>query len=139
MSIANQVGTHREKYGSIGGPIPTSMNGVEIKFDVAQLCEILGIENVGMKIFESKSWPKVGGFSRVEAMQGMCKFPFSNVTTRPQAHSLIVLSKILQHMISYIFIPKGGHRDDVSYFEGFLVGCIWTLIESFSWGPIVSM
>ena len=44
------------------------MNGVEIKFDVDQLCEILDIENVRMKIYESKSWLKVIGFSPVEAV-----------------------------------------------------------------------
>ena len=31
-----------------------------------------------------------------------------------------------QHMINYIFIPKEGHRDDVSCFEGFLVDSILT-------------
>ena len=51
-----------------GGPITTSMNGVEIKFDVDQLCEILGIENVRMKIYESKSWSKVVGFSPIEVV-----------------------------------------------------------------------
>ncbi|KAJ9689096.1 hypothetical protein PVL29_014642 [Vitis rotundifolia] len=43
---------------------------------------------------------------------------------RPTSHSLTVLSRILQHMISYIFIPQGGHRDDVSFLEAFLVDSI---------------
>lgn len=44
------------------------MNGVEIKFDVDHLCEILSIENVRMEIYESKSWSKVIGFSPAEAV-----------------------------------------------------------------------
>ena len=37
-----------------------------------------------------------------------------------------MLSRILQHMISYIFIPKRGHQDDVSFLEAFLVDNILT-------------
>ena len=44
------------------------MNGVESKFDVDHLCEILSIENVRMEIYESKSWSKVIGFSPAEAV-----------------------------------------------------------------------
>lgn len=49
-------------------PITTFVNGVEIKFDVDHLCEILSIENVRMEIYESKSWSKVIGFSPAEAV-----------------------------------------------------------------------
>ena len=36
-----------------------------------------------------------------------------------------MLSQVLQHMISYIFIPKGGYRDD-AFLEVFLVDNILT-------------
>lgn len=29
-------------------------------------------------------------------------------------------------MLNYIFLPHGGHRDDVSYYEVFLIDCILT-------------
>ena len=32
-----------------------------------------------------------------------------------------MLSRILQHMISYIFIPKSRHQDDVSFIKAILV------------------
>ena len=35
-------------------------------------------------------------------------------------------SRVLQHMIPYIFILKGGHWDDVSFLEAFLVDNILT-------------
>ena len=44
----------------------------------------------------------------------------------PTSHSLTVLSRILQHTILCIFIPKRGHRDDVSFLEAFLVDNILT-------------
>ncbi|KAJ9709370.1 hypothetical protein PVL29_001037 [Vitis rotundifolia] len=46
---------------------------------------------------------------------------------RPTSHLLTVLSRILQYMIFYNFIPKGGHRDDVPFLEAFLIDSI--LIE----------
>lgn len=35
-----------------GGPIKMYVNGVEIKFDVVELCDILDIKNDGIIIFE---------------------------------------------------------------------------------------
>lgn len=72
------------------GPITTFVNEVKIKFDVGKLCEILRIENVGMNIYESKSWLKVVGFTLAKTVQRMCVFPFSNVTTQTPAHSLLL-------------------------------------------------
>ena len=43
------------------------------------------------------------------------------MTNRPTTQMLTMLSKILQHMISYIFIPKSRHQDDVSFIKAFLV------------------
>ncbi|WJZ84204.1 hypothetical protein VitviT2T_003819 [Vitis vinifera] len=105
------------------GPITTTINGVQIVFDVAALCRILEIPNEGVCLYEAKKWPRVEGFKPAEALQRLCGYPRSD---RPTSHLLTVLSRILHHMISYIFIPKGGHRDDVSFLEAFLVDNILT-------------
>ena len=105
------------------GPITTTINGVQIVFDVAELCQILEIPNEGVCLYEAKKWPRVEGFKPAEALQRLCGYPRAN---RPTSHLLTVLSRILHHMISYIFIPKGGHRDDVSFLEAFLVDSILT-------------
>ncbi|KAJ9693409.1 hypothetical protein PVL29_012259 [Vitis rotundifolia] len=75
------------------GPISTMING------------ILEIPNEGVCLYEAKKWPRVEGFKPAEAIQRLCGYLRSS---RPTSHSLTVLSHILQHMISYIFIPKGG-------------------------------
>ena len=85
------------------GPISTTVNGVQINFDVAQLCQILDIPNEGACLYEAKKWPRVEGFKLVEAIQRLCGYQKSGI---PISHSLTLLSCILQHMISYIFIPK---------------------------------
>ena len=43
------------------------------------------------------------------------------MTNRPTTQMLTMLSRILQHMISYIFIPKSRHQDDVSFIKVFLI------------------
>ncbi|WKA05351.1 hypothetical protein VitviT2T_023324 [Vitis vinifera] len=105
------------------GPITTTINGVQIVFYVAGLCQILEIPNEGVCLYEAKKWPRVEGFKPAEAIQRLCGYPRSS---RPTSHLLTVLSRILHHMISYIFIPKGGHRDDISFLEAFLVDSILT-------------
>ncbi|RVW76364.1 hypothetical protein CK203_049894 [Vitis vinifera] len=45
---------------------------------------------------------------------------------KPSAHSLTVISRVLHHMICSILLPRGGHRDEVSYYEAFLMDSILT-------------
>ena len=90
---------------------------------MAKLCNILDIPNERVCLYELKKCPRVDGFKPAEALQRLCGYQKSS---RPPSHSLIVLSCVLQHMISYIFIPKEGHWDDVSFLEVFLVDSILT-------------
>ena len=90
---------------------------------MVELCNIVDIPNEGVCLYESKKWPRVYGFKPPEAIQRLCDYQKSD---RPTSHLLIVSSRVLQHMISYIFILKGGHWDDVSFLEAFLVDNILT-------------
>ena len=45
---------------------------------------------------------------------------------KPSPHSLTVINRVLHHMICSILLPRGGHRDEVSYYEAFLVDSIMT-------------
>ncbi|WJZ92552.1 hypothetical protein VitviT2T_011540 [Vitis vinifera] len=45
---------------------------------------------------------------------------------KPSTHSLTVTSRVLHHMICSILLPRGGHRDEVSYLEAFIVDSILT-------------
>ena len=40
------------------GPISTTINGVQINFDVPELCQILDIPNEGVCLYEAKKWPR---------------------------------------------------------------------------------
>ncbi|RVW13252.1 hypothetical protein CK203_111561 [Vitis vinifera] len=46
---------------------------------------------------------------------------------KPSTHILTVTSRVLHHMIYSILLPRGGHRDEVSYLEAFIMDSILTM------------
>ncbi|KAL6324814.1 hypothetical protein AAG906_018341 [Vitis piasezkii] len=92
-------------YG-LGGPIRTTVRGVEIELSPESICRILDIPPIE-RLFEVRSCDAYG-------------------MGKPSAHSLTVPSRVLHHMICSILLPRGGHRDEVSYYEAFLVDSLLT-------------
>ena len=58
-------------YG-LGGPIISTVRDVEIRLSLESICCIFDIPSVGLKVYESKTWPTVPGFEPREAIQRMC-------------------------------------------------------------------
>ena len=56
----------------------------------------------------------------------MCGLADAQGMGKPLTHSLAVSSRVLHHMICSILLPRGGHRDEVSYLEAFFVDSILT-------------
>ena len=112
-------------YG-LGGPIIFTVRDVEIRLSSESICRIFDIPSVGLKGYESKTWPIVSGFEPREAIQRMCGLVDAQGIGKPSAHSLTMISRVLQHMICSILLPQGGHRDEVSYLEAFLIDSILT-------------
>ena len=77
-------------------------------------------------MYESKIWPTVLGFEPKEAIQRICGIPDAQGMGKPSAHNLIVISRVLHYMICSILLPRGGHEDEVSYYEAFLINSILT-------------
>ncbi|KAL6314472.1 hypothetical protein AAG906_025957 [Vitis piasezkii] len=115
----------RVTYG-VGGPITSTVRGVEITLSPESICRIFDIPSVGLRVYESKVWPTVPGFEPREAIQRLCGLPDAQGMGKPSAHSLTVISRILHHMVCSILLPRGGHRDEVSYLEAFIVDSILT-------------
>ncbi|KAL6321517.1 hypothetical protein AAG906_019697 [Vitis piasezkii] len=61
----------RATYG-LGGPVLSTMRGVEIRLSPESICRILDIPSVGLRIYEAKAWPTVPGFEPREAVQRLC-------------------------------------------------------------------
>ena len=63
-------------------------------------------------------------FEPREDIQRLCELIDAQGMGKPSAHSLIVPSRVPRHMIFSILLPRGGHRDEVSYLEAFIVDSI---------------
>ena len=77
-------------------------------------------------MYESKTWPTLSGFEPREAIKRIFRLANAQGMGKPSAHSLIVSSRVLHHMIYFILLPRGGHQDEVYYLEVFLMDSILT-------------
>ena len=57
----------RVTYG-LGGPIISTVRGVEIQLDSKSIYRIFDITPIGLKVYESKAWPTVLGFKPRETI-----------------------------------------------------------------------
>ena len=57
----------RVTYGH-GGPITSTVRGVQIHLDPESICRILDIPPGGLRVYDAKAWPTVPGFDSREAI-----------------------------------------------------------------------
>ena len=62
----------RATYG-LGGPVLSTVRGVEIRLSPESICRILDIPSVGLRVYEAKTWPTVPGFEPREVVQRLCE------------------------------------------------------------------
>ena len=77
-------------------------------------------------MYESNVWPTVSGFEPRKVIQRLCGLADAQGMGNSSAHNLTVSNQVLHHMICSILLPRGGHRDEVSYLEAFIVDLITT-------------
>ena len=118
-----QVFYSRATYG-LGGPVLSTVRRVEIRLSPKSICRILDIPSVGLQVYEAKTWPTVPGFEPREAVQRLCGLADAQGMGKPSAHNLTVPNRVLHHMICSILFPRGGHQEEVSYLEAFIVDSI---------------
>ena len=58
-------------YG-LGGPIMSTIRGVEIRLSPESICRILDIPLIGLRVYGAKAWPTVPGFKPREAIKRLC-------------------------------------------------------------------
>ena len=78
-------------YG-LGGPVLSTVRGVEIRLSPESIYRILDIHSVGLRVYEAKAWPTVPGFESREAIQRLCGLADAQGMGKPSAHSLTVPS-----------------------------------------------
>ena len=57
----------------LGGPVLSTMRGIEILLSPESICRILDIPSVGLRVYEAKAWPTVPGFEPREVVQRLCE------------------------------------------------------------------
>ena len=50
-----------------------------------------------------------------EAMQRICGLEQENNMSKPNAAGLTMHYRIIHNIVGYCILPRGGHRDEVSY------------------------
>ena len=110
----------------MGGLIIYIVREVKIRLDSKSIFRIFDIAPVGLGVYESKMWPTMRGFEPKEAIKRICELPDTHEMGKSLAHSLMVISRVLHHMLCSIFLPHDEHRDEVSYYEAFLIDSILT-------------
>ena len=86
-------------------PIISTVRGVEIRLDPRSICHIFDIALVGLRVYESKMWPTMSGFEPKEVIKRICGFPDAHGMGKPSTHNLTVISRVLHHMLCFIFLP----------------------------------
>ena len=110
----------------MSGSIISIVREVEIRLNSESIFRIFVIAPVGLGVYESKMWPTMLGFEPKKAIQRICGLPDAHEMGKSLAHSLTVISRVLHHMLCSIFLPHDGNRDEVSYYEAFLIDSILT-------------
>ena len=54
-------------YG-LGGPVLSTVRGVEIRLSPESICRILDIPSIGLRVYDAKAWPTVPRFEPREAV-----------------------------------------------------------------------
>ena len=59
----------------LGGPVLSTVRGVEIQLSPESICRILDIPSIGLRVYEAKAWPTMSGFEPREAFKGCVDLP----------------------------------------------------------------
>ncbi|RVW96470.1 hypothetical protein CK203_029751 [Vitis vinifera] len=120
----------RATYG-LGGPVLSTVRGVEIRLSPESICRILDIPSLDSECMRPRRGPLCRDSSLERLFRGCADLPIpgdgQTIDSQPN-----VTSRVLHHMICSILLPRGGHRDEVSYLEALL----WTRSspgDGFTW------
>ena len=70
---------------------------------------------------DMKTWPNIPDLVPSKVIEHLCEVPVGHGLRKANAHSLSIKFRVLHHIITFSIIPRGGHREELSYVEAFLV------------------
>ncbi|KAB1202573.1 hypothetical protein CJ030_MR8G016247 [Morella rubra] len=102
--------------------VKSTVGGREIILNEVILGDILGIPHVGIRAYEFKTWPVCKGFDYGEALvyllgNGVAE----DVPRKIHANQLSIRSRLLHLICTHNLIPRGGHREEVTFMDVFVI------------------
>ena len=104
--------------------IMSTLQGIPIEFDCAELAEILGISNDGPRVFDIKIIPTIEGFSYDYAVALHTGNNGFAPGAKIKSQDLLLRPRILHRIIAHNISPKKGHYDEVTFMELCLIDCM---------------
>ncbi|CAL1408943.1 unnamed protein product [Linum trigynum] len=95
------------------------VNGVEMRITKTVLARVLETPNMRKRIDSYNAWNETH-FSRarqIKTVRGLAEEEDVEDRSRPTIRQLAVQARFLHHMLSQNILPKGGHREAVTYFD----------------------
>ncbi|CAL1406699.1 unnamed protein product [Linum trigynum] len=114
----NNIVYQRNANGSIHA-FKTYVNGVEMRISKNVLAQVLEAPNEGKRINSYTAWNETH-FSRTKQIQMVCGLDEEEDAqgrSRSTSNHLTVQARVLRNMLSYNILPKGGHRETITYFD----------------------
>ena len=96
---------------------------MEFDIDASELCYLLSIPSTGVRVLKSKTWPQVEGFDPVVAVRHLIGST-AYAVGQLQANNLTLEACLLHQIIGRCILPRGGHWNEVSYLDAFILDSI---------------
>ncbi|CAL1369463.1 unnamed protein product [Linum trigynum] len=114
----NNIVYEKNANGSIHA-FKSYVNGVAMRISKKVLAQVLEAPNEGKRINSYGAWNETH-FTRAKQIQTVCGLDEEEDAqgrNRLSSNHLTVQARFLHHMLFYNILPKGGHRETVTYFD----------------------
>ncbi|KAB1212907.1 hypothetical protein CJ030_MR5G010207 [Morella rubra] len=102
--------------------VKSMVGGRDIILNEVILGDILGIPHVGIRAYEFKTWPVCKGFDYGEALVYLLGNGVAEDAPRKiHANQLPIHSRLLHLICTHNLIPRGGHREEVTFMDVFVI------------------
>lgn len=96
------------------------VKNVRVTVTKALIWDILELEAYDTQIFVHKAHLTMECYNPSDVCRCMMGKDFENIT-KMSANQLTLLCKILHNIIAHVILPRKGHRDEVNYFDLFIL------------------
>jgi hypothetical protein len=102
--------------------VKSKVGGRDVVLNEVIIGEIFGIPHVGIRAYELKTWPVCKGFDYGAALSLLLGADVAEDAPRKiHANQLPVRLRLLHLICTHNLMPRGGHREEVTYMDVFVL------------------